>query len=144
MAQELKDVNVGVPIKDIIINVLLYEADLCLIAEDKAGLQLLLNKLDSWCTRWGMKINSSKTKIVHFRPESSHKPGVSYKCVKENLNVVYSYKYLGLIFNEHLDYQITAKMVVQSASQTLGLVIAKSKAYGGMPYNCYTNCMKLW
>ncbi len=42
--------------------------------------------------------------------------GVSFKSGEENLNVVSSYKYLGLIFTEHFDYQITAKMVAQSAS----------------------------
>ncbi len=48
--------------------VLLYADDLWLIAEDEAGLQILLDKLDSSCKRWGMKINCSKTQIVHFRP----------------------------------------------------------------------------
>ncbi len=48
LAQELNDINVGVPIKDIIINVLLYTDELCLIAKDEAALQVLLDKLDSW------------------------------------------------------------------------------------------------
>ncbi len=45
---QLKDINVGVPIKDIIIiiNVLLCADYLCLVAEDEAGLQVLLDKLD--------------------------------------------------------------------------------------------------
>ncbi len=46
LAQELNDINVGVPIKDII-NVILSADDLCLIAQDEAGLHVLLDKLDS-------------------------------------------------------------------------------------------------
>ena len=43
-------------------------------------------------------------------------------------------KYLGLILHEHLDYNITAKAVAQSASRALGLLIAKAKANGGFPF----------
>ncbi len=48
------------------------------------------------------------------------------------------YKYLGLIFTEFLDYNVTTKMVARSASHAFGLLIPKTKAYGGMPYECFT------
>ncbi len=73
-------------------------------------------KLDSLCKRLGMMINSSKTQIVHFRSQSSTTIGLSFKCGEENLNVVSNYTYLSLIVTENLDYQITAKMLAQSAS----------------------------
>ncbi len=48
-------------------------------------------------------------------------------------------KYLGLILTEFLDYHITASIVAKSAGRrALGLLIAKYKAFGGLPYNCYT------
>ena len=37
------------------------------------------------------------------------------------------YKYLDLVLNEFLDYNITAKSVALSANRALGLVIAKCK-----------------
>ena len=48
------------------------------------------------------------------------------------------YKYLGLVINEFLDYKVTAEMVAKSASRALGVLIAKSKAHGGMPYEVFT------
>ncbi len=57
---------------------------------------------------------------------------------EQNINVVFQYKYLGLILNEHLDYALMAKMVAKSAGRALGLLIAKCKASGGMPYDVYT------
>ncbi len=48
------------------------------------------------------------------------------------------YKYRGLIFNEHLDYALMAKMVAKSAGRALGLLITKCKASGCMPYHVYT------
>ncbi len=48
------------------------------------------------------------------------------------------YKYLGLILTELLDYHITASIVATSARRALGLLIAKYKPFGGLPYDCYT------
>ena len=48
------------------------------------------------------------------------------------------YKYLGLVLDAYLDYSVTAKFVAQSASRALGLVIAKCKPVGGVPYNVFT------
>ena len=45
-----------------------------------------------------------------------------------------------IIYYEFLDFQITAKVVSQSASRALGLLISKDKAFGGMPYECFSEC----
>ncbi len=39
-----------------------------------------------------------------------------------------SYKYLGLVLNEFLDYGVTCKTIAQAASRALGLLVAKCKA----------------
>ena len=49
--------------------------------------------------------------------------------------MVESYKYLGLVLTVFLDYSKTAKAVAKSANRALGLIIAKSKAFGGLPYD---------
>ncbi len=48
------------------------------------------------------------------------------------------HKYLGLVLNEHLDYQLMAKVVAKSTSRALGFLIAKNKVNGGMPYDVFT------
>ena len=42
--------------------------------------------------------------------------------------------------SEFLDFQITVKVVSQSASRAFGLLISKDKAFGGMPYECFSKC----
>ena len=54
------------------------------------------------------------------------------------MDYTHQYKYLGLILNEHLEFNITGKAVAQSARRALGLLIAKSKAYGGVPFGTFT------
>ncbi len=48
------------------------------------------------------------------------------------------YKYLGLVLTEHRDYDKSASIVAKSAGRAFGLLIAKFKAYRGLPYDCYT------
>ena len=48
-----------------------------------------------------------------------------------------SYKYLGLVLNEYLDYSVTAKYVAKSATRALGLLIWKLKQSGGLPFDVF-------
>ena len=63
-----------------------------------------------------------------------------FHCDNKAIEIVSSYKYLGLILSEFFDFQITAKVVSQSASRALGLLISKDKAFGGIPYECFSKC----
>ena len=54
-----------------------------------------------------------------------------------NLSIVNKYTYLGIVITEHLDYNISTQCVAQSASRALGLLIAKCKLAGGVPYNVF-------
>jgi len=48
------------------------------------------------------------------------------------------YTYLGIVLTEHLDYNVTAKFVSQATGRALGLLIAKFRSIGGMPYHVYS------
>ena len=61
-------------------------------------------------------------------------------CGKSSLELVDQYKYLGIVFTEHVDLMQMSKIVAESASRALGLLISKSKALGDMPYECFTKC----
>ncbi len=48
------------------INVLMYADDLILLSETKEGLQSQIDKLCDYCTKWKLKVNIKKTKIMTF------------------------------------------------------------------------------
>ena len=85
-----------------------------------------------------MHINLSKTKVMHFRNQSMVKSDFQFKCCDSVIEYTGTYKYLGLVLNEYLDYSLTAKYVAQSATRALGLLIFKFKQTGGMPYDVFT------
>ena len=52
--------NLGIKMEDLHICILLYADDIVLVSEHEQNLQRMLSQ-------WQMKVNSEKTKIVHFQ-----------------------------------------------------------------------------
>lgn len=138
-ACKIKALDVGIDIgNESKVCIMLYADDIVLLAESETDLQLMLNTLSEWCETNYMSINSSKTNVIHFRPRSKPKTNFIFKCGDLDISIAEKYIYLGLTLDEFLNFNITASFVAQSASRALGLLIAKYKALGGMPYKVYT------
>ena len=103
LASEIKQMNLGVDIDELQLSILLYADDIALIAPDVDSLQLMLDKLHEWCSKWRLSIHSDKTKIVHFRPSNVQRCNKQFSCGNVTIEVTDRYKYLGLWFQEHLD-----------------------------------------
>ena len=76
---------------------LMFADDLVLISESHTGLQNCLSELYNYCNKWGLSINTDKTKVVIF-----NKGGHKYKNYHLNINgdtidIVTDYCYLGNI-----------------------------------------------
>ena len=120
------------------ISVLPFADDIAIMSGSAEGLQSQLKVLYEWCTKWGMKVNTDKTKIVHFQNQSVPKTQLTFMFDAKDVGCVHQYKYLGLLFTEHLDYNLTAKYVAKAASRALGLLISKAKAHGDHPCDTFT------
>ena len=134
---KMRNTGIGVTCGEDKVNILLFADDIVLLAENPEDLQVLLNTLSIWCKLNGMVINGSKSNIVHFRTPSISRSDVVFKVGDITLDVVESYKYLGLILTEFLDFSKAAAAVAKSANRALGLIIAKAKSFGGLPYNVF-------
>ena len=138
LALRIKSLGKGVSIDNDVLSILLYADDIALVAENAADLQLMLDCLNEWCGRNSMSINPSKSNVVHFRPNSLQRVAFDFQCGQHAVSTAEKYTYLGITLNEFLDFNVTAKAVAQSASRALGLLIAKFKCMGGMPYDVFT------
>ena len=137
LVTQIKNLCTGISVKGENVCLLMYADDLVLLARNERELQCMLNVLNDWCSKWQVNINSEKSQIVHFRAKCIEKNSVNFYVGENLLKTVDKYKYLGLYLNEYMDFKITADHVAQCASRALGLLIAKSKAFGGMPFNCF-------
>ena len=134
LASEIKQTNLGVDVDELQLSILLY-ADIALIAPDADSLQLMLDKLHDWCSRWRLTINFDKTKIVHFRPLNVQTCNKQFSCGNLDIEVNDKYKYvLGVWFQEHLDMKYATTELSKSASRSLSVLYTKFKNAGGMSY----------
>ena len=56
-------------ISGIEVGCLLYADDLVMVSETSVGLRESLGKLDQYCNRWELQINSQKSEIVVFKKD---------------------------------------------------------------------------
>ena len=129
LTRHINDVGSGNSVGNTSLSILLY-------ADSEVKLQSLLTRLDQWCQQWGLVISATKSKVIQFRIKSVERSKEIFQCGETIIEFIHQYKYLGLIFSEHLDMLVMVKMIARSTSSALGL-IAKDKALGGMPYQCF-------
>jgi hypothetical protein len=102
------------------LSILLYADDIVLVAESAQHLQCMLNCLFEWCMKWRLVVNEGKTKVMHIRPSRTPLTPCIFKFGNKVLDIVQSYKYLGIYVNEHVDYKYTATMLAAAGSRALG------------------------
>lgn len=138
LAENINELGCGVKFNEETISILLYADDIALITPDEQSLQLMLNKLTDWCSKWKLSVNPEKTKVIHFRPQSFSLTDFQFKWANHDILKVNSYKYLGIWLDEHLTFDKSTKELANSASRALGAVYGKFISSGGMSHTIYT------
>ena len=68
LAIEIKEKHKGIKVNDnLSVPILSYADDIILLATSPNKLKNMLKTVYNWCTKWRLKVNSSITKIMHFR-----------------------------------------------------------------------------
>ena len=124
-----EEINFGVPQGSVLgpIFFLLYinditkvikRSEICLFADDTViynsnkdyqiaenELQEDLNSVNTWLNNNELTINIKKSKVMTFNKTSNKATNVTLKISEQNLDIVDSYKYLGLILDDKLSFQ---------------------------------------
>ena len=70
LAVELKSANLGVKIdheNEFLVSLLLYADDIVLLTENEVDMQTLISLVETWCRKWQLELNLTKTNIMHIR-----------------------------------------------------------------------------
>ncbi len=51
LVDEIKNLNLGVPVDDVLVAILLYANDIALIVNNMQDLQIMLDKMYEWCQK---------------------------------------------------------------------------------------------
>ena len=112
------------------ISMLLYMDDIVLISPTAENLQQMLNEVSKCCLKCGLRINPSKTQVMHVR--NHQRPRTS----EHKLSITDSYKYLGYLLHEHLNNTRHVEVMPGSASRSFGRIYNMFKTIKNM---CYIN-----
>jgi hypothetical protein len=87
------------------VNILLYADDVVLIAPTAASLQIMINNLEKYCDLWNLQLNLNKSKILVFRNGGKLKDNDRWVYKGNRIEVVNSYKYLGVELTSKLSWE---------------------------------------
>lgn len=87
-----------VNIHDTSLSCLMFADDLVLLSESPTGLQNCLNKLYHYCSKWNLRVNLKKTKVVIFNKTGKLLKSFQFHYNNKLVDIDKSYCYLGIIF----------------------------------------------
>ena len=87
---------------------LMYADDLVILSTSKIGLKSSLLKLNTYCDKWKLNVNFSKSKIMCFSKQGTISKD-SFKVKDQILEEVKSYPYLGLQISNNGNFKMAQK-----------------------------------
>ena len=79
--------------------ILLFADDMVILGNSKEDLQHSLDLLYAYCSKWGLEVNISKTKIIVFRKRGRVKGNEKWYYNHNEIEVVDNFNYLGVVLN---------------------------------------------
>ena len=122
----------GVPLgpKGIELFLLLFADDLTLISCTVVGLQNQLNTLNSVISQLSLTVNLDKSKIVVFRRGGALSMKEKWFLDGKKLDVVNSYKYLGLVFSTKRSFNLAVEDMATRAKKSTLEILRTTKKIG--------------
>ena len=105
-------------INEIKLFLIMFADDQVLFATNSTTLQSMLTNIKSYCNTWKLKINVNKTKVLIFEKGNQY-TNYDFYLYNEKLEVVSSFKYLGINFFKNGNWHRTQKCISEHASKAM-------------------------
>ena len=135
LAKEIKAAGYGITVGSDKVPILLYADDIALLSESEDYMQNMLDIIYKWCGKWHLQVNFSKTKIMHFRKKNLCRSQYVFHLGETPL----SYRYLAVIFEEHLDFNTCGETLGAAGGRALGSVISKFKSIKNIGFSTFSS-----
>lgn len=101
------------------IRILLYADDIVILASRPNQLQTMIRELENYCSEWGLQLNHAKSQIVVFNKSGSLASNEKWFYKDKLLEVVNSYKYLGITLTSKLSLSLHFKQKIATAKYSI-------------------------
>ena len=88
-------------------------------------LQQMLDYVAEWCEVWKIKLNIHENKVLKFKQKGTERSLAKFYLGDNILEKCSYYKYLGVIFDEFLDFKQNEERFTASGQRALGALISK-------------------
>ena len=91
----------------------MFADDGIVFSENPESLQSMLDDIERYCNEWKLKLNVNKTKIMIF--ERGRPTYYQFSINNCDIEIVNSFKYLGVTFYKNISWKETQKQISQRA-----------------------------
>ena len=128
MEKCLDDDEFGVTVDDIKIILLFYADDVVVISESAQGLQREIDKLQAYCTKWKLKLNTDKSQVVIFQKGNAN-TNHQWFFGDIRLKVSKRIPYLGIIFASNGSFHRTQLTIADQARKALFIMYRRLQKF---------------
>ena len=128
-----EDQNCGLRLDDITFLLMLFADDMVILGKDINDLQNSLELLERYCDRWGLQVNTEKTKIVVFRKRGGLRDNESWIYKNTPIEVVNEFNYLGTVFKYTGSFVLNQETLVGKGLKALNCLIYNTKKHSLSP-----------
>ena len=119
--------------------ILLYADDMAMCSDTVGRIQKMIDVLGQFCEKWAMIVNLTKTKIVVFRRGGCLKQNEKWYYNGGKIEVVSSYKYLGIFFTSTLKWSQAKRSLAAQARKAIFLIKQAQYKCGFLPFSTAMN-----
>ena len=124
-----EDPTCGLSLDEITFILMLFADDMVILGKDRNDLQRSLDLLNSYCNKWGLAVNTEKTKVVVFRKRGGLLNNESWAYNGTPLEVVNNFNYLGTVFNYTGTFVLNQETLVGKGLKALNCLLYNLKRY---------------
>ena len=117
------DLSSGLCLDDITFILMLFADDMVILGKDANDLQKSLDLLDVYCSRWGLQVNTDKTKILVFRKRGGLRDNETWTYKGSQLEVVNGFNYLGTVFKYTGSFVVNQETLVGKGLKALNCLL---------------------
>ena len=108
---------------------MMYADDTVIMSDTEQGLKSAIKALESYCRKWDLTVNTSKTEVVIFSKKKVKKDNFNFVKLFNGTNFQISdtFKYLGVVFAANGSFSKCKKYLYDQANKAMFSLIKKAR-----------------
>lgn len=125
----LDDINRGLSLDELSLILMLFADDMVIFGKNIEDLQHSLDLLKQYCDKWGLEVNTTKSKIVVFRKRGGLKAHEVWLYNGTPLEVVNDFNYLGTVLNYTGNFNLNQETLSGKGLKALNALLANTRDF---------------